>query len=162
VLTAINNRLLIYESHADLNWCKPYRGNLIHTTHTLLMPVYVRHMYASCGQSLYMITFQVDPIELNRFTAPEKKCSRLYLLTRLSGPRDPTQFLSQHNHWSSVLKPNICWQTSYIGLLDPYHQYVISTFNTCSRGPTHQSLTDTGGGYNLRSVSFPHHTPWPS
>jgi hypothetical protein len=28
----------------------------------------------------------------------------------------------------------------------PIYQHVISTFNTCSRGSTHQSITDTGGG----------------
>jgi hypothetical protein len=48
---------------------------------------------------------------------------------------------------------------SYIGLLGPYHQHVISTFNTCSRGRTHQSLTNTGVGYNLGGVVFPHHSP---
>jgi hypothetical protein len=42
-----------------------------------------------------------------------------------------------------------------LGLLDPKHQYAIGTFNTCSRGPTEQSLTDTGGDYNLGGVSFP-------
>jgi hypothetical protein len=35
---------------------------------------------------------------------------------------------------------------------------VISTFNTCSQGPTHQYLIDTGGGYNLEGVGFPHTT----
>jgi hypothetical protein len=42
-------------------------------------------------------------------------------------------FSPKHNHWSSAFKPNIYWWTCYIGLLDPYHQHVISTFNTCSR-----------------------------
>jgi hypothetical protein len=49
-----------------------------------------------------------------------------------------------------------------LGLLGSYHQHAIGTFNTCSRGPTHQSLTDTGGGYNLEGASFPHTTPRPS
>jgi hypothetical protein len=48
-----------------------------------------------------------------------------------------------------------------LGLLCPYHQHVIGTFNTCLRGSTHRSLTDTGGGYNLRGVGLPHHTPQP-
>jgi hypothetical protein len=48
-----------------------------------------------------------------------------------------------------------------LGLLGPYHQYAIGTFNTCSRGPTHRSLTDTGGDYNLRHVGFSHTTPRP-
>jgi hypothetical protein len=30
----------------------------------------------------------------------------------------------------------------------PIYQHVIGTFNTCSRGPTHWSFTNTGGGYN--------------
>jgi hypothetical protein len=41
-----------------------------------------------------------------------------------------------------------------------YHQYAIGIFNTCSQGPTHRSLTDTDGGYNLRGVGLLHtHSP---
>jgi hypothetical protein len=47
-----------------------------------------------------------------------------------------------------------------LGLPVPYHRHAIGTFNTCSRGPTHRSLNDTGGGYNLRGAILPHtHTP---
>jgi hypothetical protein len=35
-----------------------------------------------------------------------------------------------------------------LGLPGSYHRHVIDTFNTCSRGPTHLSLTDTGESYN--------------
>jgi hypothetical protein len=42
-----------------------------------------------------------------------------------------------------------------LGLLGPYHQHAIGTFNTCSRGPTHRSLTDTGRGYNLAGAGLP-------
>jgi hypothetical protein len=36
----------------------------------------------------------------------------------------------------------------------------IGTFNTCSWGPTERSLTDTGGGYNLKGAGLPHtHSP---
>jgi hypothetical protein len=35
-------------------------------------------------------------------------------------------------------------------------------FNTCSWGPTHRSLTDTGRAYNLGGTGLPHHTPRPS
>jgi hypothetical protein len=48
-----------------------------------------------------------------------------------------------------------------LGLPGLYHRYAISTFNTCSRGPTHRSLTDTGGGYNLAGAVFPPTTPRP-
>jgi hypothetical protein len=49
-----------------------------------------------------------------------------------------------------------------LGLPGPYHQHAIGTFNTCSRGPTHRSLTNTGRGYNLGGADFPHTTPRPS
>jgi hypothetical protein len=42
-----------------------------------------------------------------------------------------------------------------LGLLGPYHRHAIDTCNTCSRGPTHRSLTDTGGGYNLVGAGLP-------
>jgi hypothetical protein len=93
---------------------------------------------------------------------PEKMCSQLHLSARSSGPRDPPQFLFQHNYWSSRLKSNICWWTYYISLLGPYLKHVISTFNTCSRGLTHRSLINTGGCYNLGDAGLPHHTPHPS
>jgi hypothetical protein len=38
-----------------------------------------------------------------------------------------------------------------LGLLCPYHQHAIGTFNTCSRVPTPRSLTDTGGGYHIEN-----------
>jgi hypothetical protein len=37
---------------------------------------------------------------------------------------------------------------------DQYVQYLLM-------GPTHQSLTDTDGGYHLGGVDFPHHSPRP-
>jgi hypothetical protein len=49
-----------------------------------------------------------------------------------------------------------------LGLPGPYHRHAIGMFNTCSRGPTHRSLTDTGGGYNLGGADLPHTTPRPS
>jgi hypothetical protein len=95
------------------------------------------------------------------------------LLLRKSVPKSTSQpswvahgtcpsFSPNNNHWSSALKSNICWWICYIGLLGPYLQHVISTFNTCSQGSTHRSLTDTGRGYNLRGDGFPHHSSCPS
>jgi hypothetical protein len=54
------------------------------------------------------------------------------------------------------------WLHNYFSLLDPYHQHAIDTFNTCSRRPTHRSLTDISGGYNLGGADLPHTTPRPS
>jgi hypothetical protein len=116
------------------------------------------NMYTSYEQSPYVAIFHANPIELDGCTALKKKCSWLRLSTRLSSPWDPPQFLSQHNHCSSALKPTICWRPDSIDLLSPYLQHVISTFNTCSWEPTHHSLTDIGGCYNLGGASFPHHS----
>jgi hypothetical protein len=55
-----------------------------------------------------------------------------------------------------------CVSNQLLGLPGPYHRHAIGTFNTCSRGPIHRSLTDTGGGYNLGGASLPHTTPRPS
>jgi hypothetical protein len=54
------------------------------------------------------------------------------------------------------------WLHSYISLLGSYHHHVIGTFNTCSRRPTHWSLIDIGGGYNLGGAGLPYTTPRPS
>jgi hypothetical protein len=125
-------------------------------TRMLPTPVHVRHSYASCGRSLYVAAFHADSIEWDRFTAPDSTSPPGWVAceTRLS-------FSPKCNYWNSVLKSNIYRWTCYIGLLDSYHQHVISTFNICSWGPTHRSLTDTGRGYNLRGTGLPHHTPRP-
>jgi hypothetical protein len=39
-----------------------------------------------------------------------------------------------------------------LGLPGPYHRHTIGTFNTCSQVPTHQSLTDIGGGYHIENL----------
>jgi hypothetical protein len=39
-----NKRLIISESHDNLNRCTPYWGDLIHMTRTLLAPVDICHM----------------------------------------------------------------------------------------------------------------------
>jgi hypothetical protein len=50
------------------------------------------------------------------------------------------------------------WLHRYFSLLGPYHQHTIGTFKIYSQGPTHRSLTDTCGGYNLGGVGLPHTT----
>jgi hypothetical protein len=49
-----------------------------------------------------------------------------------------------------------------LGLSGPYHRHAIGTFNICSRGPTHRSLTNTGGSYKLGGAGLPHTTLRPS
>jgi hypothetical protein len=67
-MAAMNKRLLISESHDDLN--------PTNTTRMLPTPVHVHSAYASCGRSLYVATLHESPTELDRVTAPEKKGSR--------------------------------------------------------------------------------------
>jgi hypothetical protein len=49
-----------------------------------------------------------------------------------------------------------------LSLPGTYHRHTIGTFNTCSQGPSHRSLIDTGEGYNLGGVGFSHTTSRPS
>jgi hypothetical protein len=41
-----------------------------------------------------------------------------------------------------------------LGLLDPYHQHTIGTFNSCSRVPTPRSLIDIGGSYHIKNIKI--------
>jgi hypothetical protein len=127
----------------------PAGKNLTNTTYTLPTPVHVRPAYVSCGRSSYMATFYESSTGLDRCAALKKKCSRLHLLARLSGPWDPPQFLSQHSHWSSALKPSTCRRqtirfTGPISLAcDQYVQYLLtgtnpSVLNRHRRGLPHR------------------------
>jgi hypothetical protein len=49
--------------------------------------------------------------------------------------------------------------THLLYLMGPYHQYVIDTFNTSLRGPTHWSLIDTGGLQPWRCRLTTDHSP---
>jgi hypothetical protein len=123
-------------------------------TRTLPTPVHIRPAYASCGRSPYVATFRKSSTGLDGCTAPEKKCSRLHLSAPLSGPRDPPQFLSQHSHWSSALKPSTCRRqtTRLTGLISPacdrYVQYLLTG--------TNPSIL------NRRRWGIPHRKPWSS
>jgi hypothetical protein len=91
--------------------------------------------YSSCRRSPYVATFHESSTGLDGCNAPEKKCSQLHLPARLSGSWDLPQFLFQHSHWSSVLKPSTCWWqatrlTRHISLAcDRYVQYLLTGTN---------------------------------
>jgi hypothetical protein len=74
---------------------------------------------------------------------------------RPSDPRVHTQLLSD-NSQRAVGKSQAPVDNRLLGVPGPYHQHAIGAFNTCSRGPTEQSLIDKGGGYNLGGASLPH------
>jgi hypothetical protein len=88
-------------------------------------------------------------------TTPEKKGSR-HNLQHVGWPihKSVTRFLSQDNNWSSN-KSQTSVNNKLHQFTGPITPATIGTFNTCSRGPTHRSLTDTGGGYNLGGASLP-------
>jgi hypothetical protein len=86
-------------------------------------------------------------IDLGRVTTPEKK-------------EFPTT--SPARQLTDLRVPITSVNTRLLGLSGPYLRHAIGTFNTCLRGIIHRSLTDTGGGYNLRGTDFSHHTPRPS
>jgi hypothetical protein len=73
---------------------------------------------------------------------------------RLTDPHVCTQFISRANKWSSV-ESHTSINNRLLGLPGPYHRHAIGTFNTCSWGPTHRSLTNIGGSYNIGGAGFP-------
>jgi hypothetical protein len=136
--------------------------NPTYTTRTLPMKLHIRPAYASCGQSLYMATFHESSVDLDgSHCSREKGLPTQSTARQLIDPRVRTQFLSQANQWSSRLKPSLYrWQdTRLSGLISPacdrYIQYLLT-------GPTHWSLINAGGGYNLGGAGFPHTTARPS
>jgi hypothetical protein len=161
-MTATNKRLLISESRGDLNQYTPYRGKPDqHATHFLrLVCIWSTIIHISRGP--HIATFRTV---VNRFE--QIHCTRAEGLPtqstahRLTDPRIHTQLLSHNSPWSSG-ENQASVDIRLLGLPDPYHRYTIGTFNTCSRGATHRSLTDTGGGYNLGGVDLPHTTLQPS
>jgi hypothetical protein len=99
---------------------------------------------------------------MDRDTAPEKKGSR-HNPQHAGWPiRGSVPSFSPEAAIKAVGVKTSSVSNQLLDLPGPYHWHVIGTFTTCSRGSTHQSLIDTGGGYNLGSAGFPHTTPRPS
>jgi hypothetical protein len=93
------------------------------------------------------------------------------LLSRKTAPESTSQlgWVARRTHLS--FSPNTSIEVVHLsqasidgrllGLLDSYYLHAISTFNTCSRGPTHRSLTNIDEGYNLKGTDLLYHTPQP-
>jgi hypothetical protein len=108
--------------------------NPIHMTCMLPPLIHVYPAYTSYEQSTYVTIFHESSTKLSRVTAPEKK-----------GSRHNPQYIGWPIHGSVpsfLLKPTLKqWGQSQasidgrlLGLLSPYHQHVIGTFNTYLRG----------------------------
>jgi hypothetical protein len=156
VKTATNKRLLISESHGDSNRCTPCRGKP--DQHTTRFPRSVRvwsmMIRISCGPHIATFHTVINRFEQIHYTQ-EKGLLTQSTAWRSSDPWVCTQLLS-HNSQRAVGKSQAPVDNQLLCLLGPYHQHAIGTFNTCSQGPTEQSLIDTGRGYNLGGVGLPH------
>jgi hypothetical protein len=128
--------------------------NMINMTHTLPMSVHVCPAYTYCGQSPYVVTFHESSTDLNRpHCSREKGLPTQSITHRLTDPRVRTQFLSQTNQWSSRLKLSLCrWQATRLTrhISPACNRYV----QNLHAGPTHQSLTVTGGATALKASAF--------
>jgi hypothetical protein len=138
-MAATNKRLLISESRRDSNQCTPCRGKPDQHATRFSRSVRVWSMTIHISRGPHIATFHTT---VNRF-------EQIYC----------TQLIFHNILWSSGEKSSFCWQPT-TRLTGPYHRHAIGTFNTCSWGPTHQSLTEIGGGYNLGGVILPRtHSP---
>jgi hypothetical protein len=162
MMTATNKRLFISESHGDSNRCTPYRGKP--DQHATRFPRSVRVWFKTIhiSRGAHIATFCKTTTGLADLIAPEKKGSRhnTYHVGWPICDFVPSFSPEPTNEAGGVSQTPVGDQL--LGLLVPYHRHAIGTFNTCSRGPTHRSLTDTSGGYNLVGADFPHTTPQPS
>jgi hypothetical protein len=92
-------------------------------------------------------------------TAPEKKGSRHNLQHVGRSICGSVPSFSHKPTNEAVILSQTSVDNELLGLLGTCHQHAIGTFNTCSRGSTHQSLIDTGGGHSLEGADFSHTTP---
>jgi hypothetical protein len=158
----MNKRLLIFESHSNSNRCTPYRGKPdqhdTYAFHASLCTPDVRFLrVVPIRDNLSQV---IDGVGQSHCSW-EKGLPKQSTARQLTEPWVHTQFLSRANQWSSG-ESQTSVDSRLLGLSGPYHQYAIGTFNTCSWGPTHRSLTDTGECYNLGGAGFPHITLRPS
>jgi hypothetical protein len=110
-MTVTNKRLLISESHGDLNRCTPYRGKPDqHVTH-FPRSVRVRSTTIRISRGQHISTFHTI---VNRFE--QIHCTREEGLPTQStahwssDPRVCTQLLSHNSQWWSGEKLSFCWQ----------------------------------------------------
>jgi hypothetical protein len=149
-MAATNKRLLIFESR----WFKSMYTLQEKTRSICYIRFPCQSMYASrtlpAGSPYMWQPFTCHQQHWRDPTAPEKKCSRHNPQRGWVICRSATQFLSQHNHWSSN-ESQTSVNSRLLHLPGPYHWHAINTFNTCSWLPAPRSLTDIGGGYHMET-----------
>jgi hypothetical protein len=161
-MTATNKQLLISESHDDSNRCTPYMAKSDQYASRFPCSVRIWSKTIHISRGPHIATFCEMPTDLDRsHCSREKWLSTQSTARRLTDPWVRTQFLSWASKWSRGVSQAPVGDPQ-LGLPGPYHRHATGTFNTCSRGSTHQFLIDTGGGYNLGGAGFSHTTLWPS
>jgi hypothetical protein len=161
VITA-RNKQYSSESHGDSNRCTPCRGkfnqhatHFPHSVHVWLSTICISR--GLCIATFCVVVNGFEQIHCPREEGLPTQFTARRLLIRRSIPSFSPTITNK-----AVGKSQASVDNRLLGLLRPYRRHAIGTFNTCLSGPTHRSLFDTGGGYNLGGVSFPHHTPRPS
>jgi hypothetical protein len=158
---ATNKWLLISESHSDSNRCTPCRENLINTPHIF----HSRSMYGPWPYISHVVHVS-QPFTSHQYGWTDALLPRKSVPNSTSQPgwvaRGTCLSFCSNATTEAVRLIQAPINDKLLDLLSPYHQHVISTFNTFSQGPTHRSLTDIGGDYNLGGAGLPHYTPRPS
>jgi hypothetical protein len=144
-MAATNKRLLVSESHGGSNWCTPCKGKPDqHDTYA----------FNASPRTPDVRFLRAVPIRGNLSWVIDR-VGRILLLPRKSAP-DSTSQPSWVAHGTRLsFSPNTVIEAvglsqasvddRLLGLPGPYHRHAIDTLNICSRVPTPQSLTDTGG-----------------
>jgi hypothetical protein len=148
-MAATIKQLLISESRGDSNRCTPCRGKPDqHDT-------YASHANSRTPSVRFL---RGSPHTWQPFASRQQGWTNA-LLPRKSAPDSTSQpgWVVRGTHLN--FSPNTTIEAVHLsqapvggrllGLPGPYHRHTIDTFNTCSRIPTHRSLTDTGGGYHI-------------
>jgi hypothetical protein len=115
-----------------------------------LVHVWSQIIHISHGQ--YIATLHLVPTRSKQGPTLEEILATADRLTQPL-PRVTSSFLP-HDHLSIGERCFGQVVTQLHRLTRCVYQHAIGIFNTCSQGPTHRSLTDTGGSYNhLRAPS---------
>jgi hypothetical protein len=144
-----NKRLLISKRYDDSNRCTSCRRNLIHMTR-------MHSWQAIRGNLSHRRQWNwAGPL------LPRNKCSRRNPQPGwvICGFHTVSLLCQLMKQWGQSQASIAVWLHQFTGSITPACDQYIQYFLV---GSTHQSLTNTGGCYNLGGASFPHHTPRPS
>jgi hypothetical protein len=146
--------ILIFESHDDSNQCTPYRGKPdqhdMYASHASSHTPGVRFLWVvPIHGNLSQVIERVEQGHCSREKGLPTQSTARQLIQGFIPSFSPEPTLKQ---WGQS-QPSI--NDKLLGLLGPYHQHAISTFNVCSQGPTHLSLTDTGEVYHIETLESP-------